>query len=86
MKETKPVFLVVKRRAIFAALTVFICMFLGVIGAFQYANYVDMRSNQRWCEIVILFNESYKENPPTTATGAEIARAMLNLSKEFKCA
>ena len=85
MKEHKPVYLVIKRRAIIAALTVFICMFIGVIGAFQYADYVDRRSNQRWCGIVSLFNENYAESPPSTTTGKKIAVAMLHLARDFDC-
>lgn len=85
MHENKPVIYIIKRKAVLAALTVFICMFIGVIGAFQYANYVDKRSNQKWCAIVSLFNVEYAKNPPTTETGRQIALAMLRIEKEFAC-
>ncbi len=85
MTHEKPVLVIVKRKAVVAALVVFCCMFIGVIGAFQYANYVDNRSNQKWCSIVSLFNVEYAQNPPTTETGKAIQLAMLELAKEFDC-
>jgi hypothetical protein len=81
----KQVYITVPRKLAIAVLTSFTCLFIGVIASFQYTDFVDRRSNQRWCGIVALFNSAYVENPPTTNLGKEIAVAMLNLETDFSC-
>lgn len=85
MKDDKPHYILVPRKAVIAVISIFICLMCGVIASFQYANYVDRSSNQRWCELVGLFNTSYKEIPPPTDLGKKIAAAMLHIEEEFKC-
>ncbi len=79
------VYITIPRKAIVAILSAFICLLIGVVSSFQYADYIDRRSNQRWCGVVRLFNTAYVENPPPSTLGKEIASAMVNLEKEFSC-
>lgn len=65
--------------------TVCICLVIGIMASFQYANYVDRRSNQKWCDLVGLFNDTYVANPPTTDTGKKIAVKMRQIEDEFNC-
>jgi hypothetical protein len=79
------VYIVLKRRFVRTIITLFIVFIIGVISSFQYANYVDQRSNKRWCDIVTLFNESYKTLPPSTDLGRKISAAMIVLEQDFHC-
>jgi hypothetical protein len=85
VNKDKPHYLLVSRKAFIAFVTVFITLLIGILASFQYANYVDRKSNGQWCELVGLFNISYKEIPPTTDLGRKIAAAMLRIEEEFKC-
>ncbi len=85
MSKDNPHYLLVPRKTVITIISVFVCLMVGIIASFQYANYVDRQSNQKWCGVVTLFNESYKEIPPTTDLGRKISAAMLQLEGEFKC-
>lgn len=84
-EERRPVYVVVKRRAIATQITVWLVLFIGILASFQYSNYVDRRSNQDWCEIVTIFNDTYKEVPPPTDTGKKFQRAFHTLGDKYKC-
>lgn len=75
----------VPKRLIYTWLLSITIIFIMVLGAYQYANYVDRSSNQRWCALILLFNDSYRENPPTTELGRTIASEMLKIQKDFSC-
>lgn len=55
------------------------------VAAIQYAEYVDRRSNHQWCEIVKAVDASYKERPPETPSGQELAAEFARLKQEFGC-
>lgn len=74
----------VPRKLIITWIVGTIVLFLGILASFQYANYIDRKSNQRWCGIVTAFTDSYKENPPPpTPLGKKIATEMFNLDKDW---
>jgi hypothetical protein len=85
MNEDKPHYILVPRKAVIAVLTVFICLMCGIIASFQYANYVDRKSNGQWCELVVALNDSYSEIPPTTDLGKKIAAAIFHIKQGFEC-
>lgn len=85
MDSDKPHYILVPRKAVVAIVTIFVCLMAGTITSFQYANYVDRKSNGQWCELVVALNDSYVEIPPTTDLGKRIANALLDLNQEFKC-
>ena len=39
----------------------------------------------KWCAIVSTLDDSYRESPPTTATGKNLAVAMAELRKQLLC-
>lgn len=84
-EREKRVYVMVSRKVAVTLVTVGLCLFLGILASFQYANFIDRKSNQRWCGVVGLFNESYKEVPPTNPTGVKIAKEMFIIEKEFSC-
>lgn len=66
------------------------------IAGLWYTNHVDSQakartdaaireSNQKWCEIVLLFNNTYKTQPPTTPAGKQLAAYMNKLAVDFGC-
>jgi len=68
---------------------------MGVI-AIQYANYAIRQSQaqsnktiietqQQWCEIIITFDNGYRNSPPTTPTGKLLAEEFSRLRREFQC-
>lgn len=63
----------------------FIAMALLTGAAIQYSNYVDRKSNERWCGVVVTLDNSYQKTPPQTAAGQDIAREMKKLRREFRC-
>lgn len=80
-----PTFVMVPRKLVIAWVITTALLFTMILLSFQYADYVDRRSNQRWCGLVGLFNESYAERPPETDLGKKIATAMAELPKSFEC-
>lgn len=52
----------------------------------QYANYVDRKSNQRWCQMLSQIDDSYKAKPPTTDQGRRFADTIHQLRVDFGCA
>lgn len=68
---------------------------MGVI-AIQYANYAIRQSqaqsnrtiletSQKWCEIIITFDDGYRRTPPTTPTGQLLANEFARLRRDFQC-
>lgn len=80
-----PVFMMVPRKLIIAWLVSFICLATMAISAIMWANYVDRRSNQRWCGIVVLYDDRIRTNPPTDDMGRKAALEFTRLRKEFSC-
>ncbi len=86
MAEDKVV-LMVKRRTVIAVITAFAVLFISNLASFQYANYVDRRSNQKLCGIITLNDETYKTFPPPSNTGKAFAKEFEKLrnDKSYKC-
>jgi hypothetical protein len=71
-----------------AILSVALMAALGVL----YTGYVDRKANERerandrrWCALLTLFDDTYKTNPPTTATGEQVAKLMHELVLSTGC-
>lgn len=69
---------------------------LITVAGLWYTNYVDEQakdrtnaaikeSNRKWCSIVLLFNNTYKSQPPTTPAGKRLAEYMNTLAIDFEC-
>jgi hypothetical protein len=84
-KDDKHVYIMVPRKLVIAVLTAFVVLFIGLLASFQYANYVDRRSNKVWCGIVVLFDDTYKKSPPTFDTGKILAKEFVRIRQDFTC-
>lgn len=52
----------------------------------QYANYVDRKSNQRWCQMLSMIDDGYKERPPKNDQARRFADTIHQLRTDFGCA
>lgn len=84
-KSGKPTYIMVPRKLIFTWIATSVCLAILSVAAIQWANFVDRRSNQRWCGIVTVMNETYKENPPPTEIEKILSVEFLLLRDEFNC-
>lgn len=81
MSKDKVVYLMVPKRLIITWIITSSILFLGVVGSVGFTIY----NSQKLCGVVNLFNEAYKDTPPTTALGREIASEMAKLRKSYRC-
>lgn len=75
----------VPRKLIFASFISYICMLIMTVSSIQWANYVDRRSNQRWCNIVKLIDDGNAANPPPTKREQDFAIEIRILRENFDC-
>lgn len=77
-------------------LTITVSFLILVVAGLLYTNFVQhqsetrfqdsiRQSEQRWCAIVGLFDDTYRSNPPTTPTGRRVADLMHELRVDFRC-
>lgn len=87
MKDDKlrPTYLMIPRKLVIAWIVSFLCLLIGVIASFQYANYVDRRSNMRLCGVVTMYTKENIENPPASALGRNLGVEFLKLKAVFSC-
>lgn len=73
-----------------------VCMGTLAWAGIWYTGYVDdqakarteaaiRESDQKWCDILLLFDNTYKEQPPTMPTGQKLAVYMHNLVIAYRC-
>lgn len=68
------------------AVTALVLSCLVVAGvSVQYANYVDRKSNQRWCELLATLDDAYRATPPRSPAGKKVASDVVRLRKDFGC-
>ncbi len=78
-------YMMIKRKLIITWLASTIVLIIGIIASFQYTNYVLARNNKQWCTIVSLFDNSYKNEPPTSNRGENFSKEFSRLRMKFKC-
>ncbi|MFG1847764.1 hypothetical protein [Micromonospora carbonacea] len=64
------------------------CLIAAVVSAVSsmaYANRVARESERRWCGIVVAQDDAYRQQPPITAAGRNIAEALAGLRRDFGC-
>lgn len=84
--KLEPQYIMVPRKFIIAWIVTFVVMIVLTGVAIQWANYVDQRSNRRWCGIVQVFDEEYNNNPPKPNTVSyRLAPQFKELEAAFKC-
>lgn len=68
-----------------ALLAVFISCLAMMAGSLIYANSVARESAQQWCSIVITLDDAYRQTPPQTAVGQNLASEIAQLRQSLEC-
>jgi hypothetical protein len=84
-RKDKPTYIMVPKRFITTWIMSFICLAVMSAAAIQWAGYVDRRSNQRWCGIVVLLDNRNIAHPPPTTDGKLFATKLHQIRTEFDC-
>lgn len=63
----------------------FVCAFLAAASSMLYANKVARDSQRQWCGIVTTLDDAYRERPPQSPAGVQMAQDIRRLRGEFGC-
>jgi hypothetical protein len=55
------------------------------VGSVMISLHVNAESDKKWCSVVETIDGSYREQPPVTATGKQLAQDMAALRGELHC-
>ena len=44
-----------------------------------------LTSERAWCSVIITLDDSYRETPPTTPAGKNVAEGIARLRTQFRC-
>jgi hypothetical protein len=53
--------------------------------AVERSNEIDRESNRRWCALLTTLDDAYKQTPPKTDAGRNLAAETVRLRREFGC-
>ena len=53
--------------------------------ALGVAIYVNAQSERKWCSVVTTLDDAYRETPPTTVPGRNLAASIADLRGELGC-
>lgn len=81
MENKKPV----NRGVIYAVLFSLGFSIIAAVVCIVYTGVVDRESNQQWCALVVLLDDTYSRTPPTTEVGRQVAQTMHTLRNRFEC-
>lgn len=73
------------KRTVYMLVVIFASAMLAAASAIWYAGYVDRKSNQRWCGLVVRLDNTYQGATPTTELGRDIANEFKQLRHDFGC-
>jgi hypothetical protein len=69
----------------YALLAAFLSSLLMGGVAIQYADWVNRRSERKWCHLIVLLDRPYTERAPQSELGKAIAEALHKLRRDFGC-
>ncbi len=73
------------KRTAYLLVVIFASAMAGTASAIWYAGHVDRESNQRWCGMVVRLDDTYREKPPNSDLGRELATEFSKLRQDFGC-
>lgn len=69
----------------YAVVVAFIaCAAIAAASVF-YAAHVQRESDRKWCSLVITMDDAYRQTPPTTAPGKNLAASIAELRRKLGC-
>lgn len=84
-KRDKPTYIMVPRKMIVTWIATTTVLIVINISLFQYANYIERKDNSLLCGIVILFDNTYKQNPPAPGRGQVLAQEFHRIRTGYNC-
>lgn len=82
---TRPRKYIPPRRVLYALIVALVTAISVASISVYYANYVDRKSNQRWCGMVVALDNTYREKPPNSDLGRDLANEFRKLRHDFDC-
>jgi hypothetical protein len=77
---------VIGLRQAWALLLVFVAILAVGVGSMIYSNHTAAASQRQWCDLLLAFDDAYREVPPQTPAGVKIAERLAELrDKRFEC-
>lgn len=55
------------------------------VGSVMISVHVNTESDRKWCSIVETLNTSYRQQPPTTPSGRNVAANIAELHRSLNC-
>ncbi len=83
MKRDEKIVVKTKLIQAWAYSTIFLIFLMIML--WQYVNYIDRRSDQRTCGLIVLFDNNYTSIPPDSSLGKKNAIDLERVRSEFKC-
>jgi hypothetical protein len=73
------------KSVLYLAILALVAAVLVGVNSIVYANHVAQQSNRNWCALVSNLDDAYRQNPPTSPVGRQIAADMHNLRVRLGC-
>lgn len=75
----------VDRRTAYLLIVIFASAMAASMSAILYAGHVDRQSNQKWCNLVVRLDDTYRTQTPASQLGKDIANEFKQLRQDFDC-
>jgi hypothetical protein len=59
--------------------------FLMIIGGILYTNHVAQANSRKWCTLLTTLDAAYRQTPPQTPTGQQVASDIHALRADLRC-
>ncbi len=69
----------------YALVAILVSMLAMAGAAVLIADRAARESEQRWCGLITTMDRAYREEPPATDLGRQLARDIAELRREFRC-
>lgn len=85
--SVSPLTHLISRSTWYVLAVIYASMFAMVIGTALYSNYVARQSEQKWCGVLRVYHNAYRQNPPPpTQLGKDIQKQLEQQYVQFHCA
>jgi hypothetical protein len=75
----------VNRTVLYLIVVTLLCALAAGVNSIWYANRVAQESNRNWCSLVNTLDDTYRQQPPTTPTGRQVAAEIHALRVRLGC-
>jgi hypothetical protein len=69
----------------YSLLVLFVVILSTMVFNVWYTNHVQQVANQRWCALMVGMDDAYRQVPPTTPTGRNVAAEIHRLRRSLGC-